>query len=102
MATDLESAATAPAIAKSDLVGTAGLDDSVVLHGISWKMYRRLRKMPDNYNVRMTYDRGELEIMSPSPVVKAQEIVRQFGTAHETALILSFRNWVRDNVQPGG
>ena len=39
---------------------------SVVLHGISWKMYRRLRKMPENYNIRMTYDRGELEIMSPS------------------------------------
>jgi hypothetical protein len=25
-----------------------------------------LRKMPENRNLRMTYDRGELEIMSPS------------------------------------
>ena len=39
---------------------------SVVLHGISWKMYRKLRNMPENHNIRMTYDRGELEIMSPS------------------------------------
>ena len=41
-------------------------DGSVVLHGISWKLYRKLRKMRANYNIRMTYDRGELEIMSPS------------------------------------
>ncbi len=53
-------------LAESDVVLTVSSRDSVVLHGISWKMYRRLRKMPENYNVRMTYDRGELEIMSPS------------------------------------
>ena len=33
-------------------------------------MYRKLRKMPENYDIRMTYDRGELEIMSPSPLHK--------------------------------
>ena len=65
MATDLETAPAAP-LAESDVVLTVSSRDSVVLHGISWKMYRRLRKMPENYNVRMTYDRGELEIMSPS------------------------------------
>jgi Uma2 family endonuclease len=31
-------------------------------------MYRKLRQMPENRNIRMTYDRGELEIISPSRV----------------------------------
>ena len=71
MATDLE---TAPAVAAEeaapdeeiDSALVAGGGDSVVLRGISWKLYRKLRKMRANYNLRMTYDRGELEIMSPS------------------------------------
>ncbi len=229
MAADLQTEAAAP-IAESDSLAAAGSGDSVVLHGVSWKLYRRLRKMPENYNIRMTYDRGELEIMSPSPlhegiasllgrlidiwtlelkiplrscrvmtirravlkrgfepdncyyvqhepqmwdkkkinfktapppdlvievevsrrlgkkmeiyaafrvpelwywsgnalkvlelsnegeyvaretsicfptfpIAKAEEIVRQLGAAHETALVLSFRDWVRDNSQPVG
>ncbi len=44
----------------------ASRDHSVVLHAVSWDTYRALREMPENQNVRMTYDRGELEIMSPS------------------------------------
>jgi len=65
MATDLETAA-APPIAENDREPPVSAGDSVVLHGISWKLYRKLRRMPENYNLRMTYDRGELEIMSPS------------------------------------
>ncbi len=38
-----------------------------VLRGVPWQTYARLRKLPDNYHLRMTYDRGTLEIMSPSP-----------------------------------
>ncbi len=65
MATVLQSPATAPVDAdESDCSLASG--DSVVLHNISWKMYRRLRRMPENRNIRMTYDRGELEFMSPS------------------------------------
>jgi len=67
MATDVESAA-APAIAGSDTGSTVGTGGSVVLHGIPWKLYCKLRRMPENNNIRMTYDRGELEIMSPSPL----------------------------------
>jgi len=65
MATDLEIAAATPA-EDNDSVVVADSGDSVVLHGVSWKLYRRLRKLPESYNIRMTYDRGELEIMSPS------------------------------------
>ncbi|MGD0897773.1 MAG: Uma2 family endonuclease [Thermoguttaceae bacterium] len=43
-------------------------DRVVVLHGIPWATYVALRDMPDNWNLRMTYDRGELQIMSPSPL----------------------------------
>jgi len=67
MATDLETAATAPAeMDAPDMESGSG--GSVVLHGVSWKLYRRLRKMRANYHIRMTYDRGELEIMWPSPL----------------------------------
>lgn len=37
------------------------------LHGVPWGTYCALRELPENYHVRMTYDRGDLEIMSPSP-----------------------------------
>ncbi len=38
-----------------------------VLRGVSWQTYSALREAPGNDNVRMTYDRGEMELMSPSP-----------------------------------
>jgi Uma2 family endonuclease len=34
------------------------------------------------------------------PIAKVAEVVRQLGTVHETDLILSFRDWVRQNAQP--
>jgi Uma2 family endonuclease len=37
-----------------------------ILRGIAWPVYQSLREAPGNYHVRMTYDRGDLEIMSPS------------------------------------
>jgi Uma2 family endonuclease len=37
-----------------------------LLQGVAWPTYEALRDAPENYHVRMTYDRGELEIMSPS------------------------------------
>lgn len=37
----------------------------VVLHGVSWEVYQALRQPEENNHLRMTYDRGDLEIMSP-------------------------------------
>lgn len=37
-----------------------------LLHGVPWEAYVLLRDAPENYHVRMTFDRGELEIMSPT------------------------------------
>jgi Uma2 family endonuclease len=41
-------------------------EGSVVLHGVPWEIYEALRSEEDNNHVRMTYDRGALELMSPS------------------------------------
>jgi len=67
MATDLEAEATAPP-EEDGLDFAVNTGGSAVLHEVSWKLYRKLRKMPENRHIRMTYDRGELEIMSPSRV----------------------------------
>lgn len=37
----------------------------VVLHGVPWSAYQSLRRAEANNHLRMTYDRGDLEIMSP-------------------------------------
>lgn len=42
-------------------------EDRILLSGISWELYEQLRENEDNRHVRMTYDNGRLELMSPSP-----------------------------------
>ena len=37
-----------------------------VLYEIAWHTYLELRESPENYHMRMTYDKGALELMSPS------------------------------------
>lgn len=39
----------------------------VLLHGVSWDLYEQLLRETAEQHVRMTYDRGELEFMSPLP-----------------------------------
>lgn len=39
--------------------------NSIVLHGVSWQLYQALRNEESNNHVRMTFDRGDLELMSP-------------------------------------
>jgi Uma2 family endonuclease len=43
------------------------LTSRTVLRGVPWRTYVDLRELPENYHLHMTYDRGTLEIMSPSP-----------------------------------
>jgi Uma2 family endonuclease len=47
-------------------VECVGAEQCFRLHGISWQTYLELREAPENEHVYMTYDKGELEIMSPS------------------------------------
>jgi Uma2 family endonuclease len=42
-------------------------DRRFILRGIPWQTYVSLREADDTPGLRMTYDRGELELMSPSP-----------------------------------
>lgn len=37
----------------------------IVLRGVPWQTYVALRDIPENWHVRMTYDGGVLEMMSP-------------------------------------
>jgi Uma2 family endonuclease len=39
----------------------------LVLGGVSWRKYERLLRVFDDRHLRITYDRGELEIMTLSP-----------------------------------
>lgn len=41
-------------------------EDRIVLSHISWELYEQLRENEENWHVRMTYDNGRLELMSPS------------------------------------
>ena len=47
----------------------------VVLSGISWQLYEQLRDNAENGRVRMAYDKGRLELMSPSPDHEAIRIL---------------------------
>ena len=44
-----------------------GGEKRIALSGITWELYEQLRENEENWHVRMTYDNGRLELMSPSP-----------------------------------
>src|SRR2546423_15264075 len=39
----------------------------LMLEGVSWELYEHLLKVVGDRQLRLTYDNGELEIMSPLP-----------------------------------
>jgi Uma2 family endonuclease len=41
--------------------------EHLILDGVSWELYEHLLKVVGNRPLRLTYDNGELEIMSPLP-----------------------------------
>jgi len=48
------------------IVGHPPAAPRFLLRGVSWPTYLALRDAPENYHVRMTYDQGTLQMMSPS------------------------------------
>jgi Uma2 family endonuclease len=54
-----------------------------VLHGIRWQTYERLRDELEGRHVRLTFDRGTLEIMSPSR--RHEQIRHRLGRLIEAA-----------------
>jgi Uma2 family endonuclease len=46
-----------------------GHEPRFLIYNITWKTYETfLTELGDGHNIRLTYDRGTLELMSPSPV----------------------------------
>lgn len=79
----------------------------VVLSGISWDMYDRLRENEDNGHVRMAYDNGRLEFMSPSPSHEAvakwiarmiEAFMEETGVSHRS---LRSTTWKRRELGKG-
>src|SRR5215216_7161905 len=50
-----------------DIPSLDDLPQHVLLQGISWEVYEALLRELGDQNLRLTYDSGELEIMSPIP-----------------------------------
>ena len=79
----------------------------VVLSGISWDLYEQLRENEDNWHVRMTYDRGTLELMSPSIDHEAiKELICQMVQALTAELSIPRRSlghatWKRPKLAKG-
>lgn len=48
-------------------VESLAADQRFVIHDVSWKLYETLLDQLGDHAPRMTYDRGDLELMSPSP-----------------------------------
>jgi Uma2 family endonuclease len=80
----------------------------VVLHNISWKTYERLLEdLADCSAPRLTYDRGELEIMSPTAKHEdVNETVKLLvnGVAEEIGLVLrglGSTTFAREDIERG-
>ena len=46
-------------------MSTIPREPAILLQGLTWQNYVDLRDAPENDHVRMTFDRGSLELMSP-------------------------------------
>ncbi len=78
-----------------------------VLRGVSWELYESLRAIDANHHVRMAYDEGSLEMMSPFP---QRESIKNFirrtieAIAEELSVpirSLSATTWKRRDVDKG-
>jgi Uma2 family endonuclease len=65
----------------------------IVLSGIPWELYERLRDNEQNWHVRMAYDEGRLELMSPSQDHEAiSELICDMIKAFAEELGVSYRS----------
>ncbi len=46
-------------------MSTIPREPAILLQGLTWRNYVDLRDAPENDHVRMTFDRGSRELMSP-------------------------------------
>lgn len=90
-------------VEKTKLLGERRL----VLSGISWDLYDQLRENEENWHVRMTYDNGRLELMSPSSDHEAiktligkmiEAFAEEMRVPHRS---LGSTTWKRDELTKG-
>jgi Uma2 family endonuclease len=85
-------------------------EQSMVIHGVSWKDYVILREALDTPGLRMTYCEGVLELMSPSRShelwkTSSARLIELYAFLHELPLIgygsTTFRNEAKERgVEP--
>lgn len=98
-------------------------ESGAFLHNIRWETYARMLDDLASHSIRLTFDRGDLEIVSPShrheawkklaarmiesmteelglPIKSGGfvQFFRSYGEMDETTWIRSFRAWIRDEV----
>lgn len=81
--------------------------DHIVLHDVSWRLYELLLEEVGDSHLRITYDRGRLEIMSPRPEHEMRK--RWIGMLIELITLerdipfatLGSTTWRREDLQKG-
>jgi Uma2 family endonuclease len=86
---------------------TSAPPERVVLRGVSWETYEALLRDLDGQHLRLTYDRGTLEIMSPSRHhARAQKfiarLIESFTLEFNIPLVgLSDTTWKSESLAKG-
>lgn len=86
---------------------SSSADQFVVLHDISWETYESLVRDLDDQPLRLTYDRGELEIMTLSPRhgrigLLIARLVETFTLELHIPLVgLGNATWRRESLEKG-
>lgn len=79
----------------------------VVLHGVRWETYERLLDELEDRRLRLTYDSGTLEIMSPSrPHERVKHLIRRLIDAMTEELDIPIEGggsttWRREDLEKG-
>ena len=79
----------------------------VVLRGVGWEGYQSILRMVDDQPVRMTYDRGDVELMSPSPKHERKksllgQFVRILAREFRIAMMpMGSTTWSREDLDKG-
>jgi Uma2 family endonuclease len=82
-------------------------EDRIVLSGISWDLYEQLRENTDNWHIRMAFDKGRLELKSPSEDHEAiKELIGELVKAFTEELGIARRSlgsttWKRRELDKG-
>lgn len=82
-------------------------ENRILLSGISWELYEQLRENEENWHIRMAFDQGRLELMSPSPHhEKFKKLIAQLLEAFTEELgvprsSLGSTTWKRQKLDKG-